>query len=97
MLLFLYIKDENGNKMVNQYVHLGKIGSGSYGKVVRYLIYILILNFPNRCINSIYFATEQVLYRNIKDGKLYAVKVVLSAILFCVGSIYVFLLYLFII
>ncbi|WVZ78684.1 hypothetical protein U9M48_026356 [Paspalum notatum var. saurae] len=42
-------EDENGNKMVNQYVHLGKIGSGSYGKVV--------------------------LYRNIKDGKLYAVKV----------------------
>jgi hypothetical protein len=23
--------------MINQYVHLGKIGSGSYGKVVRYL------------------------------------------------------------
>ncbi|AQK45081.1 serine/threonine-protein kinase GRIK1 isoform X1 [Zea mays] len=42
-------EDENGNKMVNQYVHLGKIGSGSYGKVV--------------------------LYRNIKDGKLYAIKV----------------------
>lgn len=42
-------EDENGNKMINQYVHLGKIGSGSYGKVV--------------------------LYRNIKDGKLYAVKV----------------------
>ncbi|KAK8449282.1 hypothetical protein SEVIR_7G191600v4 [Setaria viridis] len=42
-------EDENGYKMVNQYVHLGKIGSGSYGKVV--------------------------LYRNIKDGKLYAVKV----------------------
>jgi len=40
MLLFLYIKDENGNKMVNQYVHLGKIGSGSYGKVVRYLGYV---------------------------------------------------------
>ncbi|OQU91114.1 hypothetical protein SORBI_3001G117900 [Sorghum bicolor] len=42
-------EDENCNKMVNQYVHLGKIGSGSYGKVV--------------------------LYRNVKDGKLYAVKV----------------------
>ncbi|CAN6303820.1 unnamed protein product [Urochloa humidicola] len=42
-------KDEDGNKMVNQYVHLGKIGSGSYGKVV--------------------------LYRNMQDGKLYAVKV----------------------
>ncbi|RLN41299.1 serine/threonine-protein kinase GRIK1-like [Panicum miliaceum] len=42
-------EDENGNKMVNQYVHLGKIGSGSYGKVV--------------------------LYRNVEDGKLYAVKV----------------------
>lgn len=41
-------EDENGNKMVNQYVHLGKVGSGSYGKVV--------------------------LYRNMKDGKLYAVK-----------------------
>ncbi|GJM96373.1 hypothetical protein PR202_ga13200 [Eleusine coracana subsp. coracana] len=42
-------EDENGNKMLNQYVHLGKIGSGSYGKVVR--------------------------YRSMKDGKLYAVKV----------------------
>ncbi|BAS86023.1 Os03g0711300, partial [Oryza sativa Japonica Group] len=42
-------EDENGSKMVNQYVHLGKIGSGSYGKVV--------------------------LYRSMKDGKLYAVKV----------------------
>ncbi|TVU41873.1 hypothetical protein EJB05_15430 [Eragrostis curvula] len=42
-------EDENGNKMINQYVHLGKIGSGSYGKVV--------------------------LYRSMKDGKLYAVKV----------------------
>ncbi|TVU45422.1 hypothetical protein EJB05_04909 [Eragrostis curvula] len=42
-------EDESGNKMINQYVHLGKIGSGSYGKVVR--------------------------YRSMKDGKLYAVKV----------------------
>ncbi|KAL6637044.1 hypothetical protein ACP70R_024616 [Stipagrostis hirtigluma subsp. patula] len=42
-------EDENGSKMINQYVHLGKIGSGSYGKVV--------------------------LYRSMKDGKLYAVKV----------------------
>jgi [calcium/calmodulin-dependent protein kinase] kinase len=41
--------DETGKKMVNQYVHLGKIGAGSYGKVV--------------------------LYRGIKDEKLYAVKV----------------------
>ncbi|ONM15460.1 Serine/threonine-protein kinase GRIK1 [Zea mays] len=52
-------EDENGNKMVNQYVHLGKIGSGSYGKVV--------------------------LYRNIKDGKLYAVKVLFSATLVSVA------------
>ncbi|PNT62252.1 hypothetical protein BRADI_4g00245v3 [Brachypodium distachyon] len=28
--------DEEGNKMVNEYVHLWKIGSGSYGKVVLY-------------------------------------------------------------
>ncbi|XP_051195527.1 serine/threonine-protein kinase GRIK1 [Lolium perenne] len=42
-------EDEIGSKMINQYVHMGKIGAGSYGKVV--------------------------LYRNIKDGKLYAVKV----------------------
>ncbi|KAI4998370.1 hypothetical protein ZWY2020_053712 [Hordeum vulgare] len=42
-------EDDLGNKMINQYVHLGKIGAGSYGKVV--------------------------LYRNIEDGKLYAVKV----------------------
>ncbi|XP_040378025.1 serine/threonine-protein kinase GRIK1-like [Oryza brachyantha] len=42
-------EDENGRKMVNQYVHLGKLGAGSYGKVV--------------------------LYRSMKDGKRYAVKV----------------------
>uniref|UniRef100_A0A0E0MQ55 Protein kinase domain-containing protein n=1 Tax=Oryza punctata TaxID=4537 RepID=A0A0E0MQ55_ORYPU len=42
-------EDENGNKMVNEYIHQRKIGSGSYGKVV--------------------------LYRNTKDEKLYAVKV----------------------
>ncbi|KAK3126542.1 hypothetical protein QOZ80_7AG0558140 [Eleusine coracana subsp. coracana] len=42
-------EDENGKKMINQYVHLGKIGSGSYGKVV--------------------------LYKSMKDGMLYAVKV----------------------
>nr|CAD1840911.1 unnamed protein product [Ananas comosus var. bracteatus] len=42
-------KDENGNKMINEYVRQYKIGSGSYGKVV--------------------------LYRNTKDGKLYAIKV----------------------
>jgi len=47
----------------------------------------LILNFPNGCLNSFYFTAEQVLYRNIKDGKLYAVKVVLSATLFCDVSI----------
>ncbi|KAL5728868.1 calcium/calmodulin-dependent protein kinase [Ranunculus cassubicifolius] len=29
-------EDENGNKMVNEYVRECKIGSGSYGKVVRY-------------------------------------------------------------
>ncbi|KAL5223562.1 hypothetical protein ABZP36_010201 [Zizania latifolia] len=29
-------EDENGNKMVNKYVHQRKIGSGSYGKVVLY-------------------------------------------------------------
>nr|ACO87660.1 protein kinase [Brachypodium sylvaticum] len=29
-------EDEEGNKMVNEYVHLRKIGSGSYGKVVLY-------------------------------------------------------------
>nr|CAB3485259.1 unnamed protein product [Digitaria exilis] len=33
-LSLLACKDGDGNKMVNQYVHLGKIGSGSYGKVV---------------------------------------------------------------
>ncbi|MQL71197.1 hypothetical protein Taro_003503 [Colocasia esculenta] len=42
-------EDENGNKMVNEYVRECKIGSGSYGKVV--------------------------LYRSIKDGKQYAIKV----------------------
>jgi [calcium/calmodulin-dependent protein kinase] kinase len=42
-------EDENGKKMINQYIHLGKIGSGSYGKVV--------------------------LYKSMKDGMLYAMKV----------------------
>lgn len=42
-------EDENGNKMVNEYVRECKIGSGSYGKVV--------------------------LYRNVSDGKQYAMKV----------------------
>jgi hypothetical protein len=51
---------------------------------------MLILKFSNRCLNCFYFAAEQVLYRNIKDGKLYAVKVVLSATLFCVVSIHLF-------
>ncbi|GJN10097.1 hypothetical protein PR202_ga28161 [Eleusine coracana subsp. coracana] len=43
-------EDENGKKMINQYVHLGKIGSGSYGKVVRYLDFFAlrfqVLNKP---------------------------------------------------
>ncbi|ONK63957.1 uncharacterized protein A4U43_C07F20650 [Asparagus officinalis] len=42
-------EDENGNKMVNEYVRECKIGSGSYGKVV--------------------------LYRSVKDGNQYAIKV----------------------
>lgn len=42
-------EDENGNKMVNEYVRECKIGSGSYGKVL--------------------------LYRSVKDGKKYAIKV----------------------
>jgi hypothetical protein len=37
-VLFGMCKDENGNEMVNHYVHLGNIGSGSYGKVVRNLV-----------------------------------------------------------
>lgn len=28
------MQDENGNKMVNEYVRERKIGAGSYGKVV---------------------------------------------------------------
>ncbi|KAJ3678381.1 hypothetical protein LUZ60_002184 [Juncus effusus] len=31
-----FSEDENGNKMVNEYVRLNRIGSGSYGKVVLY-------------------------------------------------------------
>ena len=46
--------------MVNQYVHLGKIGSGSYGKVVRYLgcanYYYF---FMSRCLNSFYFGASK--------------------------------------
>ncbi|KAJ6817548.1 serine/threonine-protein kinase GRIK2-like [Iris pallida] len=44
-----FSEDENGNKMVNEYVREWKIGSGSYGKVV--------------------------LYRSVKDGTKYAMKV----------------------
>ena len=33
-------KDENGNKMINEYVREYKIGSGSYGKVVSVLFLI---------------------------------------------------------
>uniref|UniRef100_A0A453A5B1 non-specific serine/threonine protein kinase n=1 Tax=Aegilops tauschii subsp. strangulata TaxID=200361 RepID=A0A453A5B1_AEGTS len=47
--LFRSEDETTGCKMINQYVHLGKIGAGSYGKVVK--------------------------YRNIKDGRLYAIKV----------------------
>ena len=31
---YAHCQDENGNKMVNEYVRECKIGSGSYGKVV---------------------------------------------------------------
>ena len=46
--------------MVDQYVHLGKIGSGSYGKVVRYIgcannCFIS----PDRCLNFFYFAASK--------------------------------------
>jgi len=69
--------------MVDQYVHLGKIGSGSYGKVVRYIgcannCFIS----PDRCL-FFFLLLPKVLYRNVKDGKLYAVKVLLSATLSC--------------
>ncbi|XP_037473855.1 serine/threonine-protein kinase GRIK1-like [Triticum dicoccoides] len=47
--LFRSEDETTGCKMINQYVHLGKIGAGSYGKVVK--------------------------YQNIKDGRLYAIKV----------------------
>lgn len=30
----VHFQDENGNKMINEYVREFKIGSGSYGKVV---------------------------------------------------------------
>ena len=46
--------------MVNQYVHLGKIGSGSYGKVVRYLGCANNNNFfMGRCLNSFYFGASK--------------------------------------
>lgn len=44
-----FSEDEDGNRMINEYVREWKIGSGSYGKVV--------------------------LYRSVKDGTKYAVKV----------------------
>ncbi|KAG9151332.1 hypothetical protein Leryth_002854 [Lithospermum erythrorhizon] len=34
--MFYYYKDEDGNKMVNQYIREYRIGAGSYGKVVLY-------------------------------------------------------------
>jgi hypothetical protein len=46
--------------MVNQYVHLGKIGSGSYGKVVRHIgcanNYFIS---SDRYLNSFYFAASK--------------------------------------
>lgn len=39
ILFCMRFQDENGNKMVNEYVRECKIGAGSYGKVV-----ILALN-----------------------------------------------------
>jgi hypothetical protein len=35
-----WIQDINGNKMINQYVRERKIGTGSYGKVVRPVVLV---------------------------------------------------------
>lgn len=35
-------QDENGNKMVNEYVRECKIGAGSYGKVVSIILMTLL-------------------------------------------------------
>lgn len=32
--MWCIFQDENGTKMINEYVHECKIGAGSYGKVV---------------------------------------------------------------
>lgn len=41
-------QDDNGNKMVNEYVRECKIGSGSYGKVVRSLMMLPLYLFGRR-------------------------------------------------
>lgn len=38
ILVLLTWQDEKGNKMINEYVREYKIGSGSYGKVVRMVL-----------------------------------------------------------
>lgn len=43
--LFKY-QDENGNKMINEYVRECKIGSGSYGKVVGLVYSVALLPQP---------------------------------------------------
>jgi hypothetical protein len=40
-----YFQDENGNKMVNEYVREYKIGAGSYGKVVSIILMTLFCIF----------------------------------------------------
>ncbi|KAK8948449.1 hypothetical protein KSP39_PZI005217 [Platanthera zijinensis] len=62
--------DEDGHKMMNEYVREFSIGRGSYGKVenVNSDVSVVHEKYLSLCIFM------QVLYRKITDGKKYAIK-----------------------
>jgi len=76
-LMSSFLQDENGNKMINEYVREYKIGSGSYGKVVSLVFEKLCLLYSHwiHCPKSVPFYKLQALYRGCSDGKHYAIKV----------------------
>lgn len=76
--LSFLIQDEDGNKLINEYVREHKIGSGSYGKVVSRNILMFALSFYHLKESRLTYdqlLMTQVLYRSCNDGKYYAIKV----------------------
>lgn len=76
----MHIQDEDGNKMVNEYVRECKIGAGSYGKVVSSVLIVFVCLFLLLTVNVclaffLLLYVKQVLYRSLVDGKHYALKV----------------------